>query len=295
MVYYFIVNKTAGNGKGLRVWETMETLLKNRVVSYNVSFTEHTGHAGELMEQIDENRLTAVVVVGGDGTIHEVVNGLVGKKVALGIVPAGSGNDLARSLGVPFDSIGALDRILAGGVRSIDVPKVGEEYFISIAGLGFDGKVAQVTNKSRMKRFLNKVGLGGLSYVINIFNVLFTYKPLKVAITVDGEMNEYEDVWLVAVANLPYYGGGIMICPDARADDGLLDVCVVSGIGRWELLLVFPLAFKGKHVNHRHVTMLRGLSVQVTPENPLIMQCDGEIVESREMDFRIEMKSLKVL
>lgn len=293
-MYYFIVNKTAGNGKGLRVWEATEKLLKVKKVVYKVSFTEYKGHAGKLMEQINEV-ITAVIVVGGDGTIHEVVNQLIAKEVALGVVPAGSGNDLARSLRVPFDAKGALERILAGEIRSIDIPKVGEEYFISIAGLGFDGKVAEVTNKSKSKRFLNKIGLGGLSYILNIFQVLFTYKSSKVSLIVDGEIREYEDVWLVAIANLPYYGGGIMICPDAKADDGLLDVCVVSGIGRWELLFVFPLAFKGKHVNHRHVTMLRGSIISVNPDKPLIMQCDGEIVQTDSMDFRMEKCRLRVL
>lgn len=293
-MYYFIVNKTAGNGKGLRVWEATEKLLKGRKVVYKVSFTEYKGHAGKLMEQIDDG-LTAIIVVGGDGTIHEVVNRLVSKEVALGVVPAGSGNDLARSLGVPFDAKGALDRILAGEIRSIDIPKVGEEYFISIAGLGFDGKVAEVTNKSKSKRFLNKIGLGGLSYIINIFQVLFTYKSSKVSLIVDGKIREYEDVWLMAIANLPYYGGGIMICPDAKGDDGLFDVCVVSGIGRWELLFVFPLAFKGKHVFHRHVTMLRGSSISVIPDKPLIMQCDGEIVQTGSRDFKMERNRLRVL
>lgn len=294
-MYYFIVNKTAGNGKGLRVWKSTEILLQKRKVLYKVAFTEKAGHARQLIEQIDEKTITAVIVVGGDGTIHEVVNRLVGKEVALGVVPAGSGNDLARSLGVPFDAEGALERIFAGDVQSIDAPKGGDEYFISIAGLGFDGRVAQVTNQSKSKRFLNKMGLGGLSYVMNIFKVLFTYSPSEVSVLVDGKVHNFEDVWLIAVANLPYYGGGIMICPDAKADDGELDVCVVSGIGRWELLFVFPLAFKGRHITHRNVTMLRGSSIQVLPQTPLIMQCDGEIVENGTGYFCLEKKALKVL
>ncbi|KMJ58865.1 lipid kinase [Bacillus sp. LL01] len=294
-MYYFIVNKMAGNGKGMRVWETTEKLLKNRKVSYNVSFTEHAGHAGELIGDIDEHNVNAVVVVGGDGTIHEVVNRLIAKEVTLGVIPAGSGNDLARSLRVPFDAEGALERILKGEVQLIDVPKVGEEYYISIAGLGFDGRVAQVTNQSKSKRFMNIMGLGGLSYVLNIFKVLFTYQPSKVTVLVDGKTHEFIDVWLIAVANLPYYGGGIMICPDAKADDGQLDVCVVSGIGRWELLFVFPLAFKGRHIKHRNVKMLRGSSIQVKPNSPLIMQCDGEIVENGKAEFSVQEKILKIL
>jgi len=284
----------AGNGKGLRMWKQTEQYLEKQRVTYHVSFTEYAGHAGELLEKIDENRVHGVVVVGGDGTIHEVVNKLVHKKVALGIVPAGSGNDLARSLGVPFDVEGAWSRILKGSYHLIDIPKVGNEHYISIAGLGFDGKVAEVTNRSRSKRFLNKVGLGGLSYVLNIFRVLFTYQPSDVSVEVDGRLYTFEDVWLIAVANLPYYGGGIKICPDASGNDGALDICVVSGIGRWELLFVFPLAFKGKHIKHRNVTMLRGASINVSPNASMVMQCDGEIVHNGASDFSVKEKALKI-
>lgn len=293
-MYHIIVNKMAGNGKGLRMWKETEKYLEKINVTYHVFFTEYAGHAGELLEKIEENFVHGVVVVGGDGTIHEVVNKLVHKKVALGIIPAGSGNDLARSLGVPFDVEGAWSRILKGSYQFIDIPKAGKEHYISIAGLGFDGKVAEVTNRSRSKRLLNKLGLGGLSYVLNIFSVLFTYQPSDVSVEVDGRIDKFEDVWLIAVANLPYYGGGIMICPEARGDDGALDICVVSGIGRWELLFVFPLAFKGRHIKHRNVTMLRGASIKVSPNAPMVMQCDGEIVPNGTTDFTVEEKALKI-
>ncbi|WP_404429177.1 diacylglycerol/lipid kinase family protein [Sutcliffiella horikoshii] len=293
-MYHIIVNKMAGNGKGLRMWKETEKFLVKRSVTYHVSFTEYAGHAGKLIENIDENLIHAVVVVGGDGTIHEVVNKLVHKSVALGIVPAGSGNDLARSLRVPFDVEGALSRILKGSYQLIDVPKAGKEHFISIAGLGFDGKVAEVTNRSKSKRLLNKLGLGGLSYVLNIFRVLFTYQPSDISVAVDGRLHEFEDVWLIAVANLPFYGGGIMICPDACGNDGALDICVVSGIGRWELLFVFPLAFKGKHIKHRNVTMLRGAVIKVSPNSAMVMQCDGEVVQSGTTVFSVEEKALKI-
>ncbi|TYS66987.1 diacylglycerol kinase family lipid kinase [Sutcliffiella horikoshii] len=293
-MYYIIVNEMAGNGKGLRMWRETEKLLQENSVPYQVSFTQYAGHASELLENVEENLVKAVIVVGGDGTIHEAVNKLVYSKVALGIVPAGSGNDLARSLGVPFDVVGALARILKGTHHLIDVPKVGKEYYISIAGLGFDGKVAEVTNRSRSKRFMNKLGLGGLSYVLNIFRVLFTYQPSDVTVEVDGRVKKFEDVWLIAVANLPYYGGGIMICPDASGNDGALDVCVVSGIGRWELLFVFPLAFKGKHIKHRKVTMLRGASIKISQNSSMVMQCDGEIVQNSTTDFSIKEKALKI-
>lgn len=293
-MYYFIVNKMAGNGKGLRMWIETKKLLKGKSVAYQVSFTDYAGHAGEMMGNIDEDLVHAVVVVGGDGTIHEVINKIIYKKVVLGIIPAGSGNDMARSLGVPFDVAGALDRILKGSYKPLDVPRVGDEYYISIAGLGFDGKVAEVTNQSRLKRAMNKVGLGGLSYVLNIFRVLFTYQPSDVSIEVDGRLYKFEDVWLIAIANLPYYGGGIMICPAAKGNDGVLDICVVSGIGRWELLFVFPLAFKGKHINHRKVTMLKGTTINVCPDASMVLQCDGEIVQQSRASFSIKEKALMV-
>ncbi|CAG9620825.1 diacylglycerol/lipid kinase family protein [Sutcliffiella rhizosphaerae] len=295
-MYYFIVNKTSGNGKGYQSWLKVEEILKNMEIDFLVEFTEYVGHAKEIAEkQSFFQDAMAIVVIGGDGTIHEVVNALVLKDVPLAVIPAGTGNDYARSLHIPFNVEEALERVFKGIPTWIDTPKVDKEYFISIAGMGFDGKVAEVTNQSKSKNILNKIGLGNLVYIINIFKVLFTYQPTGVKITIDGKEIDFHDVWLIAIANLPYYGGGLKICPDARADDEKFDICIVSGISRWELLLVFPRVFRGSHITHRHVSMFKGETVLLAPNSNMILQCDGEIMVKEELFFSIEKKSLKIL
>ncbi|WP_078379085.1 diacylglycerol/lipid kinase family protein [Sutcliffiella halmapala] len=294
-MYYFIVNKTSGNGKGWRVWGNVENLLKKRSISYKVVFTEGSDRDADLVESISPFELKAIIVVGGDGTIHGVANSLVHKKIPLGIIPAGSGNDFARSLQIPMNYVEALERILVGSIKEIDIGKVGEEYYITIAGIGFDGKVAQVTNESKSKKLLNKLNLGSLAYVYSLIKVLFTYKPTTVKLKIDRVEKIYHDVWMISVANLPFYGGGIKICPDAKADDGLLDLCIVHGVGRWELLLVFPRAFSGSHITHRNVTIQKGKDIILEPYDELTIQCDGEIIKQQRIALTIEEKALFIL
>jgi len=294
-MYYFIVNKTSGNGKGSIVWKKVQNLLEAKRVDYKVLYTDGSDHDAKLVESIIHTDISAIVVVGGDGTIHGVANSLAGKHVPMGIIPAGSGNDFARSLQIPKYHEKALNRILKGKVKIMDLGRVGHEFFITIAGIGFDGKVAKVTNESKVKKLLNKLNLGSLSYIYSLIKVLFTYEPTTATIKIDEDIHHFKEVWMISVANLPFYGGGIKICPDARADDGLLDICVLHGVSRWELLMVFPRAFSGKHITHKNVTMLKGKDIFITPEKELVIQCDGEIIEQKTITLTVEKEALKIL
>ena len=294
-MYYFIVNRTSGNGKGSVVWGKVKKLLEAKRIHYQVLFTDGSERDAELVENIIHADVSAVVAVGGDGTIHGIANALANSKIPLGIIPAGSGNDFARSLEIPKNHEEALDRIFRGTKKSMDLGKIGQEYFITIAGIGFDGKVAKVTNESRVKKLLNKLNLGSLSYIYSLIKVLFTYEPTTATINIDGKMRHFKEVWMISVANLPFYGGGIKICPDAKADDGLLDICVLHGVSRWELLMVFPSAFSGKHINHKNVSMLKGKEIFITPEKELVIQCDGELVVQKTISLTVENDALYFL
>ncbi|MCA1319723.1 diacylglycerol kinase family lipid kinase [Bacillus tianshenii] len=294
-MYYFIVNKTSGNGKGANVWSKVQKLLEAKGVEYQVLFTDGTENDRKLVESSIHLECTALVVIGGDGTIHGVANALAYKNVPLGIIPAGSGNDFARSLQISKDHEEALNRILTGKVKTMDLGRVGQEFFITIAGIGFDGKVAKVTNESKMKKLLNKMSLGSLSYIYSLIKVLFTYQPTTATIKIDERIHRFSEVWMISVANLPFYGGGIKICPDARADDGLLDICILHGVNRWELLMVFPRAFSGSHITHKNVTMLKGKDIFITPEKDLVIQCDGEIVAHHPIALTVEKGALHIL
>jgi len=276
----FIVNPKAGNGKGLRIWKRAAKVLQAKQIPYEVQFTQYTGHAKKLAQAMAEQPDTAAVVaVGGDGTVHEAANGIAGiagSHAALGCIPAGSGDDFARGLGIPRNWQKALERVLAGAPVRIDAARINDGLFVISAGIGFDGEVARMTNRSFYKRLLNRIGLGSLSYVISVLRLLASYRPCQVRMELDGRTLDFSDVWLVAVANMPYYGGGMKICPDARHDDGILNVCLVHGIRRIDFLRFFPLVFQGSHVSHPSVLMLSGKRISIEGASPMAIHKDGE-------------------
>ncbi|MGX1899782.1 diacylglycerol/lipid kinase family protein [Thermolongibacillus altinsuensis] len=294
-MYSFIVNKISGNGKGLKVWKKVEKLLQEKQVNYQVRFTERPKHAIEIVKEISSETCLAVVAIGGDGTIHDVANGLIGSNIPLGIIPAGSGNDLARALDIPMDYKKALERILTGEQRKMDIGRINNEYCITVTGIGFDGKVAEVNNASKFKNLLNFIRLGDLSYAHSILHVLLKYRPVNIQLKVDGKTLTFFNVWLIAIANTPNYGGGIKICPDACYHDGLFDICIIHSMTKWELLRNFPKAYKGKHVSHPGVTMLKGKEVEVISEWPVIVQSDGELVTKTPVNVTIQKEALLII
>ncbi|TVZ78840.1 YegS/Rv2252/BmrU family lipid kinase [Aeribacillus composti] len=294
-MYYFIVNKISGNGKGLKVWKKTEKLLQEKQINYQVRFTNRPKHAAEIAKELSSEKCYAVVVVGGDGTIHDVANGLINSNIPLGVIPAGSGNDFARALDIPKDYKKALKRILMGKQRKIDIGRIGNEYFITVMGIGFDGKVAEINNGSKYKNWLNVIRLGNLSYGLSFLHVLLKYRPVSIQLMVDGEKLVFCNVWLIAIANISNYGGGIKICPNACYNDGLFDICIVHGMNKWELLRTFPKAFKGKHILHPGVTMITGKQVEVISELPVIVQGDGEILTKTPMSVTIQRGGLLII
>jgi diacylglycerol kinase (ATP) len=295
MKYYFIVNKRSGNGKGLKIWRKIEKLLQESQINYQVHFTERPKHAVEIAKEVSSEICNVVVAIGGDGTIHEVANGLIDSNIPLGVIPAGSGNDFARALDIPMDYKKALERILMGKQRKIDIGRIGKDYYVSVAGIGFDGKVAEVNNASKYKQWLNFFKLGGLSYGFSFLHVLLKYRPVNIEIKVDGKNFIFFNVWLIAIANIPNYGGGIRICPDACCKDGLFDICIVHNMTKWDLLRMFPKAFKGEHVFHPCVTMIKGKQVEVTANLPVNVQSDGELLTKTPVKVTIQKDALIII
>ncbi|MBM7584631.1 YegS/Rv2252/BmrU family lipid kinase [Bacillus pakistanensis] len=295
-MYCFIVNKVSGNGKALKVWYQIEKKLQEKNVYYCVHFTQKPKHATLLVQElINKEKVTVIVVVGGDGTIHEVINGLVGTNTPLGIIPAGSGNDFSRGLGIPLKHDKALERILSGKPKIIDIGYVNSTYFGTVSGIGFDGEVAQTTNISIYKKLLNFVRMGQISYIISAINVLFRYKPMDISLMIDQKLYEIPKVWLIAVANLPFYGGGLAICPKAESNDGLFDICIVQGMSKWEFIRVFPLVFKGNHTSSPSIQIIKGKELEIYSSTPMLVHGDGEMIGQTPARIRIEPSALYVI
>lgn len=286
--FAFIVNPAAGSGRVRRHWPQIEAELRRRDVRWQAFFTEGVGHATALARAACDDGFDAVVAVGGDGTLNEVVNGAVGSDVPVGLIPLGTGVDFSRTTRVPRDPCAALDVILAGRVRRVDVGIVNGRYFCNVAGTGFDVTVAE-----RVNQYSSKSG-GVIPYIKAVFETLSSYKNVRFRITVDQQVFEVTSL-LMAVANARYYGGGFKICPDADIHDGRFDVCIVGDIGKLTTVVLLPSAFAGIHRIHPKVTFARGRRVVVEGPSELRVQVDGELIGNLPASFEIREAALPML
>jgi len=250
----------------------------------------------------------AIVLFGGDGTVHRHLASLVRLGLPVLVVPAGSGNDFACSVGLRRirDSLAAWRKFYggAGNVRTIDLGTIsalqGAEvsaarYFCCVAGVGLDGEVARRAN--RLPRWLR--GHGG--YLLSLAPTIFSFAPLPMKIRTPGENS---DGWitrrdgptlLAAFANTPFYGGGMKIAPQAKMDDGRLDVCVVGGVDPFKLFCMFPTVYSGRHLGIREVEYFQTARARVETEPPLDVYADGEYVCRTPVEVGIHFAALKII
>jgi YegS/Rv2252/BmrU family lipid kinase len=274
-MYCFIVNKTSGNGRSVKIWREIEQILKSKKVEYSVLFTINKEEVLTYFSELksSKKKINGVIALGGDGTIHEIINQLVGTTVPFTVIPTGSGNDFARARGITKNYEQEINRILEKGHQKIDLLKIGDRHCMTVVGIGFDGKVAKEANELKLKKWL-----GGFAYFFIIFKVLINYKPTYTKLLLNSEERIFEKVWLIAIANHPYYGGGMKICPDATSDDGKLDICIIHSLPKWRLLLILAAVFKGKHVLMKGVDYMKVESIEVVTNEPLYVTADGEMV-----------------
>lgn len=237
---------------------------------------------GRAVRQAVAEGRPRVLVAGGDGTLHQAIQVLAGSASALGVVPAGRGNDLARVLGVPLDPLEALALALAGPVRRIDLGRAGDRFFAGVGGVGLDGEVAAAARE----------GSGwlpvGLVYPWALLRTLPAFVPPRLRIEHAGGVWEGRAM-LALFANGSTFGGGMRVAPDARPDDGLLDLVVVAALGKVELLRVFPKVYRGTHLHHPAITLARLSAARVLADRPLVPWGDGEPLGAAEAELRFEV------
>lgn len=286
----FILNPIAGGGKSRDLISIiMETMDKcNR--EYTIIPTTKPEHAITVVEENIEY-YDIFVAVGGDGTVNEVARGLINKgKGTLGIIPGGTGNDMAKSLGVPLNPKEALESLCRGLKREIDIGNVNGFNFLNIASVGFDAEV--VINNVRIKKIIKS----RISYAISVIYTLLSFKKKKIKVKIDGQVLE-EEIILLAVGNGRYYGGGMEILPMAIVDDGFIDICLISGLGKIKILFLFPSIFKGNHIKYnKYVKTYKAKSVQVNIEEGIYLNIDGDVLpKQKEIKFNLENKKLNVI
>lgn len=299
-----IVNPIAGNGRAHGLAPRIAAWLEGRGREARILETRERGHAERLASTAGDLGHDRVVVVGGDGTIQEVINGLLtaarapGDGVpALGVIPGGNGNDLVRDLALPLDPIAALAAALGEETRPIDVAlATGEDgrtrHFAVAGGVGFDAQVAHVMFGHRMPWQRGQAG-----YFLSTFFELLRFRNREIELvleTQEGERRIDRTSLLVAFANGPYYGGGMQICPGADIGDGYLDVCVAGDLTRWEAIRLLPGIYKGAHVGHPKVEFVRARSVRFEGDADTLAHLDGEPFGAIPLTITLQERVLRV-
>jgi YegS/Rv2252/BmrU family lipid kinase len=278
-------------------------------VRYTGAMTNRQGHAMQLARLAVRGGCSAVVVIGGDGTFLEALNGVlnpyepdtaaqVAGRVAMGLVQAGRGSDFGRSAGIPSDVRAACERLVAGRTQTVDVGhvsflslagKIRSRFFANAAGVGFDAEVALRANAgSRM--------LGGtIPYLTSLVRTLGRYRNKRVRVRLDGRHEWQGRINSLIVANGQYFGGGMNIAPDASLSDGMLDVVTLGNLGKLDLLINVPRVYDGSHVTHPKVSITRARCVEVTSPERLLLQADGEVLGKAPVTFSVVEQALRLI
>ena len=273
-----IVNPTAGRGMAGRQVPEIRRLLGEAAADWAWQFTEKSGDATALARAAVEAGARRVVAVGGDGTLHEVMNGVLGSGAVVGLIPYGTGNDFGRALGLHGSLETACGTLTRGIIKNIDIGRIegtgtgGPRHFLVLAGTGYDAWTAQTVNSGI--RFLS----GPLAYVWGAVLTLWKFQPFTLTLTLDDGPPRKLQAMFVSFANAETTGGGMKIAPGAKVDDGCLDICLVARVSKPTLLYNLTQIFSGRHVRCPAVTMLkaRHLAVDADPPQPLLI--DGEVI-----------------
>ena len=298
---YVIVNPASGGGRTGRRWSGWEAHLRAEGGVFDVATTREPGHATQLARAAALDGYRTIVAVGGDGTLNETLNGLIQDDrpvadVQLGILPVGTGSDFARSLHWPRDPLRAALHLLNSRPQLIDIGRIDcaqgngvvTRYFVNVAGLGFDGEVADRVNRAGRKSG------GTLPYLTTLVASLGTYRNKSVRVRVDdqpvaGRMNS------VIVCNARYFGGGMFIEPHADWSDGQLDVVLLGDFHKLEVIANLPRLYRGTHLAHPKVTELRGRTITVESDERMFLQAEGELIGEAPATFRSLPHALTVL
>jgi len=280
-----VINPIAGVGNNTkRLWTQIESILKSGGLSFDHEYTQGRGHALDIAARAVKEGYDHIVAVGGDGTIHEVANGVLSTttdgSVTLGVISTGTGNDFIKTVGIPKDYREACGVILGSTRRVIDVGLVEftgkngqreSRFFVNGAGVGFDAEVAD--GSKRVPRFMGST----VPFVLALIKIFPFYRNKDMKLDVDGLVSNKRLLSLV-VSNGSFFGGGMRIAPFASLNDGRLDVVALGDVGKLELLRVFPRVYKGTHVTHKKVSVEKARVVKVDCAKPILLQADGEIL-----------------
>lgn len=293
-----IINHTAGGGKPEKYISEILSYFDGINFDYHVSWTPSSGSATTLARQAAEQGADIIISVGGDGTINEIINGIIQSPTqpALGIIPAGWANDFIKSTTIPKDILQACQIISRNKTKMIDVGLINEEtYFANVCGIGFDADIADLANQMKT-RYPHWKTLSAYVYVFATIQKLLSSLPsFQAKITIDGKVVEGE-MLLVAVANGKIEGGKFNITPAAEIDDGLLDICIIEKMNRFRCLYLLPKVIKGTHHEVSEVSFFRGKDILIELNKFVTAQVAGEILPpEKKYHIRVLPQKLKLI
>jgi diacylglycerol kinase (ATP) len=294
----FLVNPASANGSTGRRWPELARRAAAAGLEGATLFSERQGHLAELAREAALDGAELLVVVGGDGSVNEVVNGLagLGRQPEVAVVPRGTGWDFSRTFGIPRKIDDAVQIALQGDVRTIDLGRASYRawdgsdataWFANVASAGMSGAIAKRANETTK-------ALGGkASYLWATFAVFSGWEATEIAVAVDGERRA-GPMFDVVIANGRFFGGGLEICPEAEPDDGLFDVLTIGDVTKRDLVQTMPKMYRGTHLPHPKAELLRGSSVTVTSETPLPIELDGEQPGTTPVTFEVTAGALRL-
>ena len=277
---YAICNPTAGSGRGEKIGQQIKQALDKKGVISHLVLTKRPGHAEELARGAREEGVETVLSIGGDGTSQEVARGLLGGKTSLGVIPAGTGNDFVKTIGLPAQPLDALDYILSHPARPTDAGEVNGKLFLNVIGTGFDVSVLQYAQKA--KKFCR----GLLPYLYGVLQTLFRFHSIPITYTTDDGREETREAFIAALGNGGVFGGGIRIAPEARADDGLLYLVIVDQIQRRLLIPRLVGLLQGRILTFPETHYCRVSSVRISAPGTQL-EVDGEIIPEHTAAARV--------
>ncbi len=287
--YKFIVNPIAGGGRAKSMMPDIEKYFQKANLDYEIYQTSGREDAISAARRAAEEGFNIVVAAGGDGTVNEVLNGIVGSGAALAVIHGGKGNDFALSVNMPKETEAACRVLEKAAIKKIDLGKVLDRHFINSVGVGFDATVALRVNRGIKP-------LNGVSaYIYAVFETLLTYRPIEMEIELGDGMKFSQKPMLVAVGIGRTYGGGMMILPDAVQDDGLLDICVLDRMNNIALAYHFPKVFSGKHVTLKEAALYRSQEITLHLSEQCPLHMEGEILFGNTMHFTLEKQAMPVV
>ena len=293
--WFVIVNPNAGNGKGRKDWVQISSNLKKHELIWSEYFTDRKGDAINVSQEAIASGYRKILCVGGDGTLNEIVNGAFiqticpTKDIILGLIPVGTGNDWGRMFGIPLNYQKAIDIIQEENTMLHDIGRINyfngtekcQRFFINIAGLGFESVVVKRTNVQK-----DKGKSGKAIYFYNLLMSLISYKNTNAEIVIDGNKTE-ANIFSLNVGNGRYCGGGMRQTPFAVPDDGILDVTIIKGMGKIEIILNLKILYNGTILDHPKVDGYKCKNIIVRSDSLLYVEADGESLGHTPAEFSI--------